>query len=760
MFMNKKIFHIVLLALFPFTLWAQQIGSWRMHFRGSRSIDLAYSDTKLLSADEKALLIYHFSDNTIQALDKTNALSDIGISSIAYNQATKTFIVVYHSSNIDLISDDLVVNNMPDIKNKITATSKSINAIFSYNKKAFLATDLGIVVLNIENKEIEDTYIIGVGGNPEPIIDIAIANDTIYALTNSLNLKTASLNSNNLLDYNNWAGFGAYPGLNVNYIETFNNDLYAILDKKKLVKYSNGNWEIIYQNNNNELATLIASEKLTSIYNKDSAGMSIPYILTLDKDNTIDSVAIQQQTLDAKKAIYTNSNSLYIADYAWGIIDFFKNSRIFEANKPSSSAVYAINNSKDKVFVAPGLVNSNIDAQWNADGFFYFKNNNWHNINAYTNTALQGILNFLDIEENLSDKKIYGATTKGLVEIDGQNVQVFDTSNSILGNDGFSSSVYITGIEFDSKGNLWMVNSRTTIPLKVKTKDNEWYQFPLSFGGNKKYNHFLVDKNDQKWVSLGGSGISVFPAVKDFANAHALTAVSLNGLPNNYVGAMAEDKDGAVWVGTGKGIAVYDCPQKIFESGSSNCRTARRIKSTLDDYTEYLFDTDIVYAIAVDGANRKWVGTSSGAWLLNETGEKLIHSFNTDNSPLPSNEVTSIGIHPQTGEVFFGTPQGLASYMSDATEPAENISGIKAFPNPVHPNYNGSISVTGLVENSFIKITDIAGVLIADGYALGGKFVWNGKDINGVRAKTGVYLVFSSDNKSKNKAVAKIVFIN
>ena len=172
-----------------------------------------------------------------------------------------------------------------------------------------------------------------------------------------------------------------------------------------------------------------------------------------------------------------------------------------------------------------------------------------------------------------------------------------------------------------------------------------------------------------------------------------------------------------------------------------------------------MFDTDIVNSIKVDGANRKWVGTNSGAYLLSESGDELLLSFNTENSPLPSNEVLSIGINEQTGEVFLGTSLGIASYIGDATEPSETIDDIKAFPNPVGPDYFGTISVTGLVENSFVKITDINGTLIHDGYALGGKFVWDGNDYNGKRAKTGVYLVFSSDNKSKNKAVTKIVFI-
>ena len=229
-------------------------------------------------------------------------------------------------------------------------------------------------------------------------------------------------------------------------------------------------------------------------------------------------------------------------------------------------------------------------------------------------------------------------------------------------------------------------------------------------------------------------------------------------MPNNNVYCITEDKDGQIWVGTEEGIAIFSCPEGIFDATTA-CRQSDRITSTLDLYTEYLFETDYVYAIEVDGANRKWVGASSGVWLLSEDGKEIIHNFNTENSPLPSNEIFDIKVNKATGEVFFLTNEGFVSYVSDATEGAETHSEIKAYPNPVRPDYTGFISITGLVQDAFVKITDEHGVLVDEGYALGGKYVWDGKDYNGKRVNSGVYYIFSANTDASEKAVTKIAFI-
>jgi len=184
-----------------------------------------------------------------------------------------------------------------------------------------------------------------------------------------------------------------------------------------------------------------------------------------------------------------------------------------------------------------------------------------------------------------------------------------------------------------------------------------------------------------------------------------------------------------------------------------------RITNTFDQFTEYLFETDAVTAIEVDGANRKWIGTSAGVWLLSEDGKTEILRFNTENSPIPSNTIYDITVNQGTGEVFILTDQGMASYFSDATESAENYDDIIAYPNPVRPEYTGYISITGFVEDAFVKITDQHGVLINEGFALGGKYIWDGNDYNGRRANTGIYYIFSANPDASEKVVTKIAFV-
>lgn len=761
--MRIKISAIVLLLLSFMFVSGQQVGAWRLHFRYATSNDLAYSETKILSANDKSLMLYNPSESSIRELDKANSLSDIGIKKIDYNKDEKTFIIAYNNSNIDLLTDNFVLTNMPDIKNKLTAGSKSINNIFTYKSKAFLSTDLGIIVLNLKNQEVENTYIIGNGGNTIPVLDCTIFNDTLYAIVAGEGIKTAPLEGSNLLDFNSWSLLQTAPSGTPNFIEVYKNNLYLVSNKNALRKKTSSSWEDVHVDLNSNFISLKASEKLVAIYEQDSLGVKLNKRILSISPTKIDTI-IDSFGLEALLGIYINENDLYLADKAFGLTNFYEKRRIEPNGKPFSNDIFSFSSRKDKVFATPGMVNKNMEAGYNLSGFYYFQDNDWVNVNRYSYSEIDTIYNFLDVKESPFDQKVYCATTSGMVVFDYDNFKVYNHTNSLITNP-FSggNDEFVPGLDFDAQGNIWMVNSQTTNPLIVFTRSGEWYNYPLSYGGNLKYGKITVDKNSQKWVMLRGKGISVFPSIEEFVGNYDNASISLNvgtaNLPNDNINCITEDKKGTIWAGSDEGIAVFDCPEKIFDA-TTDCMVSRRIKSTLGQYTEYLFDTDIVNAITVDGANRKWVGTSSGAYLLSESGDKVLLSFNTENSPLPSNEVLTIGIQEESGEVMIGTALGMASYYGDATEPAEDISNIKAFPNPVRPEYNGLISITGLVLNTYIKITDINGTLVSEGEALGGKYVWDGKSYTGKRVKTGVYLVFSSDSKSKNKAVAKIVFIN
>ncbi|MFM7728868.1 MAG: two-component regulator propeller domain-containing protein, partial [Flavobacteriales bacterium] len=227
------------------------------------------------------------------------------------------------------------------------------------------------------------------------------------------------------------------------------------------------------------------------------------------------------------------------------------------------------------------------------------------------------------------------------------------------------------------------------------------------------------------------------------------------GLPDMYVRCMAKDKDGSIWVGTNKGVAVYYNPGDIFNATGYD---AQRVIIEQDGYAQYLLESEHVTTVATDGANRKWFGTyGGGVFLLSEDGTKQLLNFNQDNSPLPSNNISCITIDDLTGEVFIGTDKGIVSYRSDATQGEATCGDHYAFPNPVRHDYQGPIAIRGLVDDADVRITDAAGNIVFRTRALGGQAVWNGTDFSGRRAATGIYFVQATNPDGTATCVSKLL---
>lgn len=263
----------------------------------------------------------------------------------------------------------------------------------------------------------------------------------------------------------------------------------------------------------------------------------------------------------------------------------------------------------------------------------------------------------------------------------------------------------------------------------------------------------IADGNGFRWTCLDvnrGGGIEVFDT-KTSRRRYLSTFVGEGGLPNSNVRSLALDQNGQIWAATDQGVAVFDNSFNVF-SGIVNAY--RPISQN-----RYLLANELVTAIAIDGGNRKWIGTRNGLFLFSSDGADQLLSFTEKNSPLPSSEISSLAIEPMSGEVYVRTPRGMVSYRSTATEGAADFSGVKVFPNPVRPEFNGLIGISGLVENAFVKITDTAGRLIYETHAAGGTAVWNARDPQGHRAETGVYLIFMTGTDGTERLVSKLAVV-
>lgn len=263
----------------------------------------------------------------------------------------------------------------------------------------------------------------------------------------------------------------------------------------------------------------------------------------------------------------------------------------------------------------------------------------------------------------------------------------------------------------------------------------------------------VLDLGGNRWIRRGDFGGILVINPKN-QRQFVFSGVGSGNLPSNNVKSLALDRDGQMWVGTDKGVVVFDNPSAVF-SGKN-----------FDAYTPVferrrLLGNETITSIAIDGGNRKWIGTKNGIFLFSPDGTELVSNFNEKNSPLPSNEISYITAEPNTGEVYIRTSKGMVSYRGTATEGSskQDENAVKVFPNPVRPDFEGQIGIEGLVENAFVKITDVAGNLVYETRANGGTAVWNGKTLAGGRVETGIYLIFSANKKGEETLVSRLAVV-
>lgn len=719
------------------TLHAQEIPveTWRTHTSFNRVQIITTQSTansqQVFAAAPYGILALTISGGatTTRTFTRLNALNSTTITALDYDAARNQLLVGYEDGNLDIITNQQVVQ-FTQLRNPSGITgSTRINHICVRQNLAYLTTEYGVVVFDLVQLLVRETWRdLGVNGSSLPIRQSTFRDDSVFLATGN-GVLAGSLNTN-LLNFANWKRFnlGVFNAT-VPVITTFNNKIYTGINGAGLFAYDQGQWTLQHLSGESFNA-LAASVNLWIATTGKVWQVSANNVLSeLTNSKITVPLAVNESGPgmvwigDARNGLFTGNGETYVPNGPTF-------SETFRLSRDGFNQVYAMSGGYTATFTPAGkneLINSFTGGVWRTENNLLSQD--------VTDVAFEGVTTYVATFGN------------GLQVIENNQAVTYTTGNSPL------LSNRITTLAASTDG-LWVTAYGNSPSLYLLKPDKTWEPITLPYSGAQFPLQMITDQLGQVWVALNpqlGGGLVVY-SHKDNRSVLLTEANGAGALPSRQVYALSADRNGQVWVGTAAGVAYFPNPAQVF-SGTVNA-----VRPIING--RFLLRDETVTAIAVDGGNRKWLGTQRGAWLVNPFGEEEIYRFNTANSPLPEDRIADIEVHPVSGEVFFATSKGIVSFRSTATQGEATFSEIRIFPNPVTADFTGLVSITGLTTDAHVKITDISGKLIWQTRASGGSATWNVRDYNGRRAATGIYLVIAVAEDGSHSIIGKVAVVN
>ena len=771
---TSKIFTMLLVLLISAS-WVKaqtqlSIGEWRTHLPQRDAKSITQTESEIVISTARSILFLDKEDLSKRSVDKTDGLSETLISKVVYDRFNSQLIIAYLNSNIDILKDGKILN-VPEIKeNKIIIGSREITDIYIADAgTCYFSTNFGIVKYNLQDHEFISTTFTDFTIN-------SVVSDAgfVYAATQE-GLYRINKDDANIADFSRWKFLSGDVGLPAMYdaksVSFFNNKVYVNVDDNLYV-LNGGVFEFIdiqRPSSNYKIEFLSNDSKEHLIIGlKDDGTGSVSRFITKQGNVLQGGAGCINRVLFA---IEDEKGRIWYAD-DWRQIRYTNNlnegCNRLEFDSPFSYESRHIEAVNGKVYFGSDGADEIFSVSDNRSGIYILnQDQSWENINPEFNPIFneKHFLSFITVAPFPKENKVfigsYGAGI-ALYNLDTKTVKFYNKYNSSLQatvGDTFTTRIF--HIAFDKDQNLWATNYAAPRPISVFTKDSTWHSFAVP--SPKELSSFTIDDQNRKWFVINGSNSGVLvmdhgETIEDPTDDRYKILNSSNSEISGSVNCVEVDLEGDVWVGTSEGPIVFEC-----DAYDSDCRGNRR-KVLEDSIVAYLLETEDIRAIEVDGANRKWFGTRNGIFVQSPDGETQIFKFDESNSPLLSNTIVDLDFDGTTGIMYISSSQGILSLKTNATSGTNTHveSNVYAYPNPVRPEYVGPIAIKGLARDANIKITDINGKLVYETKANGGLAIWDGNDYNGIRAATGVYLVFSASSTNLDNVdtfVTKILIV-
>lgn len=762
------------------------VGSWTsIPTFGTTYTEVVETPSRTFALAEGCLM--SVSDTETNVYTSVNNLSDYDISLIRYNYNKGYLLIAYSNGNIDLLYDNDRIVNMPDIKDASLSASHEIVDVDFGGDNIAVATKFGIVVFNDERHEVVESGIYN-----QEVKNAFILGDRLMLYTgNKLYISPLAARHPQLESFDKVLNGASHAGMWDNIARISDDSFIRIASTP-----ANTIYMYTISPENTLSAKLLAQEVTGKTFSHYSDGVAV-----------VD--AASQYLVDAEG----NVRKVTIADAVKGTASF-------SGGKPESVwitgtkglAHFDLSANTPTVLMDwyKPMVSTVVwprDLVWSADGqklYISFVGRTIHGQEDLTSTQKTCIL---DRDGNIYDRSFGKKNTVRRLAVDPIDNQVFYQAAAYNGFDVFNAEGLVRSfvkanfpapisgnampaginIDFDKNSNLWAIlyaNAGEHFLIMLPRKGANLYEWDNISSADWKVHPVTLTNNSVFWdskilfhstkpfilitTSDTGGGYTLINHNNSFEDFSDDVYYVREGLPDqtgavetSRVYCAVEDKNGAFWIGTAFGVLVMDDPAAAM---SPNYALKRPLVARNDgtNYGDYLLSTDQINSIAVDHTNRKWIGTAeSGLYLVSADGSEILEHFTTENSPLPTNTVYAVSVDPLSSAVYVGTDNGLYVYNGTSSPAADSYSEVNVYPNPVRPDYTGWITITGLMDNSLVKIADAAGNVVHSGRSEGGSMVWDGCNAAGERVRSGVYFILASQNQDGNSGVvAKITVIN
>ena len=759
-----SVYALLLLLLTSVRLEGQtKMGDWRTHLPYLNAEVVEKTNFRVYCSTTGGLFTYNLVDHSIEKLSKIDGFSDVGVQAMRWNGEKSCLLIAYQNANLDLLRNG-VISNIPDIMQKQIPGDKTIYDIYYDGDYAYLSTGFGIVVLNVEKEEIKETYIIGDNGDRLRVNQVSIGDGYIYAATDQ-GIRRGLLDDPFLVDFNAWELLTDIP----NYSGRFN--AIAHYEGALFASYKDpaGVQDVVYYKPDEEWLNYpyLKGNECREILNQGPL-LSIVQEHFISLVNETFLVSAQMWLSNPISATLDDAWNLWVADDGLGLMtNSGGESWAVVPDGPESKTAYEMAFAENKLYTVRGGIDGTADNQYELAAMEKFADHSWTTYEDEESRDLVAVA----IDPADPDHVFAGSWGYGLYEYrPGEEVKRYTEANSSLQSIMAGDFIRIGGLAFDPLGNLWMTNSNVEKPISVRKADGQWvsYRAENTISSYPALGRIMVSRSGHKWAIIrGGHGLfamddnGTIDDIQDDEYKRISVVDKYGKVITNDIRSFAEDHNGNLWLGTNQGILVIYSPHRLFTEGSVYAQEIIVPRNDGSGLGDVLLGSQVVTSIEVDGANRKWLGTSGGGvYLVSEDGLQELHHFNELNSPLLSDNIIDISVNGENGEVFFATEKGIISYHGEALAGNENYANVVVYPNPVRETYWGPIAIKGLVENTTVKIQDMSGNIVFEIQSLGGQAIWDGRNFRGHRVATGVYLIFLSSEDGSMSHVTKLLFIH